>query len=180
MKNPWKIHTSRSIYENPWIKIREDSVSHPNGKPGIYGVVEMKRIASGVLAMTDDEELYLVGQYRYPLDLYSWEIIEGGVEPGENVLDGIKRELKEEAGLEALYWERLGGDFHLSNCITNEVAQLFVARGLKQGTSQPDSSEELVIKKVPFVEVLTMVEEGEITDAMSVIGILMYDRLKRK
>lgn len=173
--NPWKTLSGKIIYQNPWMRIREDSVINPQGNQGTYTVVEAQKLAAGVLAFTENEELYLVGQYRYPTKVYSWEIIEGGIEEGELPLDGIKRELREEAGLEASFWEELpGGEVHLSNCISDERAVFFVARGLSEVKAEPDPNEILAIKKLPFEDVYKMVLSGEIFDAMTVIAVLRY------
>ena len=169
-KNPWKTISSREIYKNPWIRLREDQVVRPDGTHGIYGVVET-RIATGVLALSSTQEVYLVGQYRYTLEQYSWEIIEGGQDEGEVPLETAKRELKEEAGLSAAKWTELGGEVHLSNCYTSEVARFFLAEDLEEGSCKPDATEVLEVRSVPFLEALQMVQEGEITDAMSIIGI---------
>ena len=107
-ENPWKRIESRTVYTNPWLTLREDRVIRPDGKSGIYTVVET-RIATGVVALTPDEEIYLIGQYRYPTEEYSWEIVEGGSDPGEDPLDTAKRELREEAGLVAAQWAAPGG-----------------------------------------------------------------------
>lgn len=177
--NPWKTLSSRAIYSNPWISVREDQVIRPDGQPGIYGVVET-RIAAGVLALTPEDELYLVGQYRYTMDAYSWEIIEGGTDPGEGPLEAAKRELQEEAGLAAEHWEALGGEIHVSNCHSSERGYVFIARGLSQVASCPDATEELQLRKVPFEEALRMVQQGEITDAIAMIGILLYAQQRRQ
>ncbi len=179
--NPWKTLSGRIIYENPWMRIREDSVINPEGNPGTYTVVEAQKLAAGVLAFTEKEELYLVGQYRYPTKVYSWEIIEGGIEKGESPLDGIKRELREEAGLEASSWEELpGGEVHLSNCISDERAVFFIARGLREVSAEPDPNEILAVKKLPFEDVYRMVLSGEIFDAMTVIAVLRYANGRNK
>lgn len=178
MKNPWKTLDSKVVYENPWIRVREDAVVRPDGKPGIYGVVET-RLATGVIALTPENEVYLVGQYRYPMDSYSWEIIEGGSDDDESALDAAKRELREEAGLEASHWETLGPEIHLSNCHSNERGYLFLATGLTEVESSPDGTEELVIRKVPLAEALAMVDSGEIADAMSIMALLRLDRARR-
>ena len=174
-QNPWRTLSSEVKYKNPWITVREDQVIRPDGKPGIYGVVET-RIATGVLALDEDGALYLVGQYRYPLDCYSWEIIEGGAEQGEDPMDACKRELREEAGLEAAHWETLGGEIHLSNCHSSERGFLYVARGLTHVGEDPEGTEQLQVRKVPWSEAVAMVGRGEITDAFSIMGILLYDR----
>jgi 8-oxo-dGTP pyrophosphatase MutT (NUDIX family) len=177
-RNPWTRLSSRVIYENPWITVREDQVLRPDGQPGIYGVVE-PRIATGVIALTLENELYLVGQYRYPHDEYSWEIPEGGADPGEEPLAAIQRELREEAGLVAEHWEQLGGEIHLTNCYSNERGYLYVATGLTEVESEPDGTEELKVKKVPLDEVLAMIDRGEIKDAMTILALLRYDRMRR-
>lgn len=174
-RNPWKTLSSVVKYKNPWITVREDQVIRPDGKPGIYGVVET-RVATGVLALDDENNLYLVGQYRYPLDFYSWEIIEGGAETDEDPLEACKRELQEETGLIASHWEPLGHEIHLSNCHSSERGFLYVARGLKHVGANPEGTEELRIKKVPWKEAMDMVTRGEITDAMSIMAILLYGR----
>ncbi len=174
-KNPWTTVSSRTAYQNPWIRVREDQVIHPDGRPGIYGVVET-RLATGVIALSPDDEIYLVGQYRYALDTYSWEIIEGGSEPGESPLAAIQRELKEEAGLTADHWEPLGGEIHLSNCHSSERAYLFVATGLHEGEASPEGTEVLEIRKVPVAKALQMADSGEIQDAMTIMALLRFAR----
>ena len=175
-ENPWKRIESRTVYTNPWLTLREDRVIRPDGKSGIYTVVET-RIATGVVALTPDEEIYLIGQYRYPTEEYSWEIVEGGSDPGEDPLDTAKRELREEAGLVAAQWAALGGEIHLSNCISSEVGRLYIARDLTEVAPEPDDTEVLQTKKMPFTEALKMVDSGEIKDAMSILGILRVARM---
>ncbi len=174
-RNPWERLSSRLVYRNPWITVREDQVVSPRGARGIYGVIET-RLATGVVALTEKFEICLVGQYRYPTEEYSWEIPEGGANVGESGLDAIKRELREETGLEASLWERLGGEVHLSNCFSAERGELFLARELQQGESAPDETELLKVRWVPFSEALQMVDRGEIKDSLSIIGILRASR----
>ncbi len=169
-RNPWKTLSSKPIYENPWLKLREDKVVRPDGQEGIYGVVET-RLAVGVIALTPSNEIYIVGQWRYPLSRYSWEIIEGGGDPNEDGLLTAKRELKEEAGLVAAKWSPLGGEVHLSNCFSSERAIFFVAEDLTEVEAEPEGTEELEIRKIKFSEALAMVDSGEITDAMSIIAL---------
>ena len=178
-QNPWKTLGSRVVYRNPWITVREDEVIRPDGLPGIYGVVET-RIAAGVLALTPEMELCLVGQYRYPMNEYSWEIIEGGTEGAESPLDAIRRELREEAGLEAARWTQIAGGLHLSNCHSSERACLFTATGLTDVGADPDGTEVLALRRVPFNDAVRMVMDGEIRDALSVMGILLLERRLRE
>ena len=175
--NPWKTLSSKQIYTNPWIKLREDAVITPAGTPGIYSVVSPHGVATGVVALTDQNQIVLVGQYRYTTEVYSWEIPEGGSEKGEDPLTAIKRELLEEAGYTATQWEPLGGELHLSNCFTDERGYLFLARNLTLSKSNPDDTEKLVVKVIPITEALQMVEEGKIYDCLSVVGILRTARL---
>lgn len=177
-RNPWKTVSTRTVYSNPWITVREDQVIRPDGNPGIYGVVET-RVATGVIALTPDDEVYLVGQYRYPTKIYSWEIIEGGADPGEAPMEAAKRELREEAGLVASAWEQLGDEVHLSNCFSSERALFYLARGLTETDREPEGTEVLQIRKVPLRECVAMVDRGEIKDAMSVIALLRLDRQLR-
>lgn len=177
--NPWKRLSSKLIYQNPWITVREDQVIRPDGKEGIYGVV-MTRLATGVIAMTPAQEVYLVGQYRYTTEEYSWEIVEGGAEPGEPALEAAQRELLEETGLSAAHWEPLGGELHLTNCHSDERGYLFLATGLTEGIASPEGTEELQVKKVPLAEALAMVDDGTIRDAISIMGLLTLDRRLRQ
>ena len=171
--NPWQTANRRYVYENAWINVREDNVIRPDGAPGIYGVVEFKHKAVGVLPMDEQGCTYLVGQYRYTLDRYSWEIPEGGSPEGEEPLSAARRELLEETGLEASTW-RLLGTAHLSNSVTNEEALYYLATDLTAHAPSPEGTEELEIKRVPFGEALSMVLGGEITDSLSVMAILRF------
>ena len=175
-KNPWQTLGSRMVYKNPWLSIREDRVIRPDGSEGIYGVVDT-RIATGVVALSPDQDIFLVGQYRYPTKMYSWEIIEGGTDDGEDPLSAAKRELEEEAGLVADTWSQLGGEIHLSNCITSERCYIYLAEGLRNVKACPEGTEVLTIKKLPFADALAMVDSGEIVDAVSIMGILRAQRL---
>ncbi len=177
--NPWKTKSSRIVYENPWIRVREDQVDRPDGSPGIYGVVDT-RIATGVVALTPDFEIYLVGQYRYPTNEYSWELPEGGAEPGEDPLEAIKRELREEAGLTAVRWQQLGAEFHLSNCFSSERAFVYLAQDLSEVASQPDVTEVLTVRKLSLGECIAMVESGEIKDAITIVGISRIEKFIEK
>lgn len=170
--NPWQTLGSREIYENAWIGVREDSVVRPDGERGIYGVVHFKNVAVGVLAV-EDEHIYLVGQYRYTLNAYSWEIPEGGCPDGEDLLEAAKRELAEETGLRAEHWRQLG-EAHLSNSVSDERAVWFLASGLTPGESRPEGTERLQVRRVTLSEATRMALNGEISDALSQLAIMSY------
>jgi 8-oxo-dGTP pyrophosphatase MutT (NUDIX family) len=167
---PWTRLSRRVAYENGWIVVWHDEVIHPDGNPGIYGVVHFRNAAAGVVVLDDADRVLLVGQHRYTLDAYSWEIPEGGVSADESALDGIRRELREETGVEATDWTQIGS-YALSNSITDERGLLWLATELRQGTAQPDPTEDLAVRWVPFEEALAMIGDGRITDAVSIMGI---------
>ena len=171
-KNPWLSVSSKRVYDNPWITVREDRVVRPDGESGIYGVVHYKNIAVGILAIEEDH-VYLVGQYRYPLKSYSWEIPEGGCPKDEEPLHAAQRELREETGLEAARWQMLG-EAYLSNSVADEYAVWYVATGLVPGEVRPEGTERLSVRRLPLREVLTMALEGEITDALSLLALMSY------
>ena len=170
--NPWEKVATRVVYDNPWIRVREDVVVRPDGLPGIYGVVHFKNVAVGVLAV-EEGMLYLVGQYRYPLERYSWEIPEGGCPEGEDPLQAARRELKEETGLEADHWEKLG-EADLSNSVADERAVWFLATGLVPGEREPEGTEVLGVRRVPLGEALAMARDGRMRDALSQLALLGY------
>ncbi len=174
-ENPWKTLETRTVYTNPWMTVREDRVIRPDGKPGIYGVVQ-SRIATGVVALTPAQEVVLVGQYRYPTKMYSWEIIQGGADAGEDPIHACRRELQEEAGLIAKSWYALGGEVHLSNCISSEIGFIYLAEDLSETESSPDGTEVLQLKRVPLRDAVRMAASGEIVDAVSVIGLLLAEK----
>lgn len=174
--NPWVTKGSRLVYRNPWITVREDQVVRPDGKDGIYGVVEAK-VATAVVALTTAREVVLVGQWRYATGNYSWELVEGGAERGEDPLAAARRELREEAGLEAAVWTPLGGEVHLTNSHSDERLLVWLATGLREVGAAPEGTELLQHRRVPFAEALRMVDRGEITDAPTIIGLLRADRL---
>lgn len=182
--NPWVVLDQKKVYENPWIELTEFQVTNPSGGKGIYGKVHFKHIAVGVIPLDENWNTWLVGQYRFTLNQYSWEIPEGGGEMDEDPLEEAKRELLEETGLIAKNWTKIL-TMHLSNSVTDEWAVIYLARGLELREAQPDETEKLSVKKVPLNEVVQMVEDGLITDAMAVaaiqkIQLLIYqDKLKR-
>ncbi len=165
------VRRSRRIaYENAWITVWHDEVDRPDGSPGIYGVVHFANLAAGVVALDERDRIALVGQHRYTLDTYSWELPEGGVPDGETALHGAQRELREETGIEARSWHELAR-VDLSNSISDERAVLFLATDLVLGEAEPDPTEALDIRWTPFDEALAMTLDGRITDAMSVVAI---------
>lgn len=178
-RNPWQVRAEKLIYSNPWIELREFDVLNPNGNPGIYGKVHFKNLAIGVIALDHKDHLWLVGQYRFPLDAYSWEIPEGGGPLHEDPLSAAQRELLEETGLKAEHWEELLR-MHLSNSVSDELAIVYVATHLSYFEPEPEDTEQLQRKKVSLDEAWRMIQEGSITDAISVAAIqaLLLRKLK--
>jgi 8-oxo-dGTP pyrophosphatase MutT (NUDIX family) len=176
---PWRRIARRVAYENPWLTVWHDDVVRPDGSPGVYGVVHFESLAAGIVAIDADDRVLLVGQHRYPLDAYSWEIPEGGVPAGEDALEGARRELREETGFVAAEWLEIGR-FHLSNSVTDEAGVLYLATDLTHEAAAPEATEELVVRWVPFAEALAMTLDGRITDAMAIMGIqrVALDRLR--
>jgi 8-oxo-dGTP pyrophosphatase MutT (NUDIX family) len=168
--NPWRRHSRKTVYDNPWITVYEDQVTRPDGQAGIYGVVHYKNLAVGIVAVDRQGRVLLVGQHRYPLDRYSWEIPEGGGAIHEEALDAAKRELLEETGYRAGQWTEIVRA-HLSNSVSDEEAVCFLATDLEAGIARPEGTERLVSRWVPFAEALDMVRRGVITDALAVMGL---------
>jgi len=177
--NPWQILHSEEKYNNNWIKVSEHQVLNPAGGRGIYGEVHFKNIAIGILPLDENLNTWLVGQYRFPLKAYSWEIPEGGGPIGTDPLTNAQRELAEETGLTANSFTEIQR-MHLSNSVSDELAIIYLARELSQGDAEPEETEDLAIKKVPFAEAYRMVMDGEITDSMSVAAILKVQILLEK
>ncbi len=167
---PWRRRTRREAYGNPWLTLWHDEVDRPDGSAGIYGVVHFANLAVGAVVLDDDDRVLLVGQHRYTLDAYTWEIPEGGVPDGESPLDGARREVLEETGVEADAWRELLR-VHLSNSVTDEAGVLFAARARVHGAPHPDPTEDLAVQWIPFEAALAMIETGEMTDALSVLGL---------
>lgn len=176
---PWRRLARRVAYENPWLTVWHDDVVRPDGSPGIYGVVHFRNQAAGVVAIDDADRVLLVGQHRYTLDAYSWEIPEGGVPAGEDALAGARRELREETGIVAATWRELRR-FHLSNSVTDEEAVLFLATDLGQEDPDPEATEQLAIRWVGFEDALAMALDGRITDAMTILALqrIALERLR--
>ena len=169
--NPWKVLSSHEKYDNNWINVTEHEVINPGGGKGIYGKVHFKHLAIGIVVLDEELNTWLVGQYRFPLDQYSWEIPEGGGSLDTDPLESAKRELLEETGIIANNW-MLIQKMHLSNSVSDEVAIIYLARDLQQSKSNPEETEQLQLRKMPFKQVYEMVLSGEIMDSMSVAGIL--------
>lgn len=178
-RGPWTRLSSRPIYENPWIRVREDQVLRPDGSPGIYGVVHFRNLAVGVVAIDEDGRVILVGQYRYTLGFHSWEIPEGGCPEGEDPLAAAARELAEETGYRAARWDSLG-TAALSNSATDEMAHLYLARGLAPGEAHPEATEDLTVKAVSWEEAWSLAMEGEAVDAITVIALARARHLLEK
>jgi 8-oxo-dGTP pyrophosphatase MutT (NUDIX family) len=176
--NPWTTLSTREVYDNQWIRVREDQVINPSGGRGIYGVVEFKNRAVGVVPIDDEGFTWLVGQYRYTHHRYEWEIPEGGCPEGESLLECAQRELIEETGLVAEHYEMIASDIQLSNSTTDELAYLFVARGIRFDQANPEDTEKIDVKRVPLDEAIRMAMNGEIRDGMSVIALMKLAALK--
>jgi len=161
------------LFDSPWIRLRRDRFQHRKGVEGIYPVCGFRRTACGVVALDEEDQVVLVGQWRYPLEEYSWEIVEGGGQADESPFDCIRRELAEEAGLQAQVWEPLLYA-NLSNASSDEEAFLFVARDLSPDPHghQPDAEEELRLHREPFGDAVARVLSGELRDSLTVLGLL--------
>ena len=177
-KNPWETLSRKSHYENAWMEVSEFQVINPGGHKGIYGKVHFKNKAVGIIPLDEEGNTWLVGQFRYPLGQFSWEIPEGGSPEGTDPLETAHRELKEETGLSAGKM-KLIMKIHTSNSVTDEEGYIFLAENLTQGKNALEVSEaDLIVKKIPFQEALSMVMDGRITDSLSVAALLKVARMK--
>ncbi|AMJ68234.1 NUDIX domain-containing protein [Hymenobacter sp. PAMC 26628] len=174
--NPWRVLASAVKYQNPWISVREDQVLNPAGGPGIYGVVSMKNKAIGIIPVDAEGNTWLVGQYRYPLNEYSWEIPMGGGPVELDVLESAQRELREETGLLAARWTRIAR-LHTSNSVTDEEGFVYLAEDLTLGETEPEETEDLRLWKLPLAEAVRMAMDDRITDGISVAGLLKAERI---
>ena len=175
-ENPWKTISITPVYDNPWIRLEQHDIINPVGKSGIYGKVHFKNRAMAIILIDQEGNTWLIGQYRYPLDVYSWEIPMGGGPIGKDLLESAKRELKEETGLSAGKWTEIM-QIHTSNSVTDELAIVYLAEDLTQGETEFEETEVLQIKKLPFGQALELVMSGEITDSISVAAILKAARI---
>jgi len=167
----WKKLSSRAIFDNPWISVREDHVLNPGGGENDYGVVHFKNKAIAIIPVDVDGNTWLVGQDRYAVGEYSWELPMGGAPHAEDPLLAAKRELKEETGLVAQRWSKLMF-LHISNSVTDEVGIVYVAEDLLQGDQQLGETENITLRKLPLVEAVEMAKQGVITDVISVAALL--------
>lgn len=169
-RGDWTVLDQREIYDNPWITVTEHRVLNPAGGAGIYGVVHFRNLAIGIIPVEDNGDIWLVGQHRFPLDAYSWEIPEGGAPLNEDPLVGARRELKEETGMEALTWREITR-VHLSNSVSDEAGIIYLATDLQHGTAEPEETEALNLRRLPAAEAYRMATRGELTDSMTVAGL---------
>lgn len=176
--NPWTILSSKEIYDNPWIRLTEHQVLNPGGGKGIYGVVHFHNLAIGVVPY-DNGDIWMVGQYRFPLEAYSWEIPEGGGPLGIDALESAKRELREETGLEAAEY-RVLLEMDLSNSVSDERAIVYLATDLTEGEAEPEETEDLVIQKMSLEEAYELVERREIRDSLTVTAIYRMMLMKER
>jgi len=174
--SPWQPKSCKKIFENPWFALHEDEVINPGGGLSHYGKIQFKNLAIGIIPLDENNNTWLVGQYRYVPDCYSWEIPMGGGLLNIDPLESAKRELREETGLVAGDWQELM-KLHTSNSITDERGLVYVARDLRQGETAFEETEDLLIQKLPLEEAIERVMSGEITDAISVCGLLKLKQL---
>lgn len=173
MSSFWTTINSKVVYKTPWIKVIEDDVKDPNGKDYIYSYVEKSDFVSAVV-LDENHNIYLVGQYRYPVKEFSWEVVQGGIDNNESPLDAAKREVKEEIGVIAKSYELIFENFLSSASLKTTRGNVFLVRGvLEEGEQHFDPTEKLFVKKVPFKEALKMVCEGKITCVSSCFAILL-------
>ncbi|MFP5042770.1 NUDIX domain-containing protein [Parasediminibacterium sp. JCM 36343] len=174
--NPWIIIDQHTSYDNPWISVIHHNVLNPSGGKGIYGKVHFKNKAIGVIAVDREGFTYLVGQYRFTINQFSWEIPEGGCPWEEDSLEAAKRELLEETGLKAENWLKLS-DAYLSNSVGDEYAEYFLATGLTQHEAEPEETEQLAVKKLPLEEVFAMANDGRLKDGLSLLALQKLELL---
>lgn len=167
----WKTLSTKVVFDNPWITVREDHVINPAGGENHYGHVQFKNLAIGIVPLDEDGHTWIVGQDRYTLGEYSWEIPMGGAPHGEEPLVAARRELKEETGLSASSWRELMR-LHVSNSITDEAGIVYAATGLTPGAPDPEDTENITVRRLSFASALEMAMEGEITDAISCAALM--------
>jgi ADP-ribose pyrophosphatase len=174
--DPFQVASSSIAYENPWIKIEHQEVIRPDGKPGVYGIVRFANRAVAILPIEANGDVWLVGQYRRPLDRWSWEIPEGGVPFDEDLEIGARRELEEEAGLLAGVMIKVL-EFDVSNCVSDEAGTSFIAYDLTPGIVAPDPTEVLRLRRLHFTQVLAEIDQGQIRDGPTLVTVLRAHQL---
>jgi 8-oxo-dGTP pyrophosphatase MutT (NUDIX family) len=170
-RGPWKTLKEEERYRSPWIAVSQHDVIDPSGRQGIYGVIHFVNLAIGIVPLDEHLNTWIVGQYRYPIEAYSWEIPEGGGRRDVPALESAKRELREEAGIVAERWREILR-MDLSNSASDEEAIIFVAQGLTFHDPEPDHDEELALRKVPFDDLFAMVMRGEVRDSLTVAAVM--------
>lgn len=175
--NPWQTLTTEVRFENAWFRVTTHDTIAPDGSRPTYGKISFKNQAVAIIPLDEENHTWLVGQWRYPLGEYSWELPMGGSPVGTDPLASARRELREETGLGARRWQQIL-KLHLSNSVTDEVGYVFVAEGLTAGNPEFSETERLEIRRLPFAEALAMASDGRITDAMSVVGLLALARMR--
>ena len=176
--NPWTTLDTKEVYDNPWLKITQSDVLNPNGNPGIYGVVHFKNLAIGILPLDNEGYTWIVGQYRYPLNEYSWEIPEGGGKIGVDPLISAQRELSEETGIVAQKWTKIQ-EFNTSNSCTDELSILYLAQDLTFNQAHPDDDELLAIQKINICDLYQKVITSQIKDSLTVVAVYKVAQLIR-
>jgi len=176
--NPWQTLASSVKYVTRWFSVREDDVIRPDGQRGTYSVVRAERVATGIVAVWPDESVTLVGQFRYAVNEYSWEIPEGGGAFDVDPIEIARRELHEETGIRAGTWTLLGR-VHTSNCFVDEVCYIYLATDLAPGVARPDPEEVLQTQRVPLERAISMARDGSITDAITIAGLFWTWAMRR-
>ncbi len=172
-ETPWRRDARTERFANPFFRIFQDQAWNRRADRHFdYGIVSFRNRAVGILPLEPDGRVWLVGQHRYATNEFSWELPMGGVAPEMTLLDGAKKELKEETGLSAEHWEPLLPVVHLSNSVTDEAGAVFLARGLHEGTMAPEASEELWVITTPLEDAVAAALDGRITDSLTVAGLL--------
>lgn len=167
----WKKIDSRVVYENDWMKVLDDRVINPRGGQNDYGHIHFKNRAVAILPIDADNNTWLIGQDRYTLSEWSWELPMGGAAFDDTLLSAAKRELQEETGLTAVRWTELMR-LHPSNSITDELGVVFIAKDLREGPTSFGETEVLELRKLPLSDAIAMAGSGKITDAISVAALL--------